>query len=316
MNAAALLTHRLVLVTGKGGVGKSTLSAALALAAVKLGKRTLLCELAARPVLPTMLEGLPLAHEPSRPLPDRYPLLWAAHLDAHRALQEYLKETLRLWPLVKLATENKILSRFFEAAPGVDDLSLLAALQRFESARDASGKPTYDFIVADLPASGHALSMLGVPRGALGMMRVGALAERARAIDALLHDRARTAVCVVTLPEELPVNESVQLTERLANQLALETAHVVVNGVMSEVLDDADRALIAAKPLPFEDSAARLVQAAETQSGKKQLQDARIDDLRRRVAVPITELKLLPQRGKDIVERLSEAILALGGAKV
>ncbi len=302
--AATLAGKRLVLVTGKGGVGKSTCSAAIAVAAARDGKRVLLVELGARPVAGELLDGVAPDHVP-QVIARRFPNLWACRLDETRALQEYLLETLRMKSLVKLATENRVLARLWQAAPSVDEMAVLNALWRFEAERDTHGQPRFELIVVDMPSSGHALSMLGVPRGALAMIRGSTLAARARDIDALLHDTARTAICIVTLPEELPVNEAVQLAERLQQNLELSSTHVLINGVTADVFDDGERSTI--ERLAEEDSSAkRLFQAASRRVSMVALQRKRIRELKARLTARFHQIAWTRARGAGLVDSIAD----------
>ncbi len=305
--AEVLAGKRLVLVTGKGGVGKSTCAAALAVAAARSGKRVLLVELGARPVAGDLLEGVPPDHDPAIIAAARFPSLWACRLDERRALQEYLIETLKLKGLVKLATENRVLARLWQAAPSVDEMSILNALWRFESERDAAGRPRFDLIVVDMPSTGHALSMLGVPRGALAMIRGSTLATRAREIDAMLHDTSRTAICIVTLPEELPVNEAVQLADRLQRDLELSSTHVLINGVAPDVFDAGERATI--ERLAQEDSAARrLFVAARRRVSMVSQQARRIRELKERLEARFHHIAWTRARGVGLVDSIADAL--------
>lgn len=305
--ASTLAGKRLVLVTGKGGVGKSTCAAALAVAAGREGKRVLLVELGARPVAGDLLDGVPPEHDPAIIAAARFPSLWACRLDERRALQEYLLETLRLKSLVKLATENRVLARLWQAAPSVDEMSVLNALWRFEGDRDSTGRPRFDLIVVDMPSSGHAMSMLGVPRGALAMIRGSTLANRAHDIDALLHDTSRTAICIVTLPEELPVNEAVQLADRLQRELALSSTHVLINGVAADVFDAGERAIIGR--LAAEDSTARrLFQAASRRVSMVALQSKRIGELKERLQARFHHIAWTRARGAGLVDSIADAL--------
>ncbi|MEO1172391.1 MAG: ArsA family ATPase, partial [Myxococcota bacterium] len=281
--APDLLERRLVLVTGKGGVGKSSVSAALAVAAEKRGKRVLLVELGARPVMGELLGGTTPKHKPAAIASERHPQLFVCHLDPRRALQEYLVEAIKVRSLARLATENRVLARLWQAAPSVDEMSILTALERHEKSRDDNG-PLYDLIIVDMPATGHAKTMLAVPSGALAMIRVGSMADRARQVDILLRDSEKTAVVIVTLPEELPINESVELAHALEEELDLDTAAVVVNAVLPRIYDEHERTLIAQLAESLEDSAGRkLLEAATHTSARQEAEAARIEKLHDRL---------------------------------
>ncbi len=305
--AGQLATKRLVLVTGKGGVGKSTCAAAIAVAAARERKNVLYVELGARAISGELLGGAQPTHDPALIAADRLPTLWTCHLNERRALQEYLLETLRLKSLVKLATENRVLARLWQAAPSVDEMSVLNALFRFERETNAKGQPKYDVVIVDMPSSGHAFSMLGVPSGAIAMIRGSALAVRAHEIDVLLHDAARTAVCIVTLPEELPVNESVQFAERLQNELGISSTHVLINAVAPDVFDAAEHASLA-ELSPREGPESRLVDAVRRRISLVALQARRIRDLRARLQARFVEVAWTHARGRGLVDMVADAL--------
>jgi anion-transporting ArsA/GET3 family ATPase len=315
MTIATLLERRMVLVTGKGGVGKSTCALALALAGARRGKRVLLVELSARAVSSDFLGARPPGHEPARPVPDRIPGLWTAHLDSQTSLQEYLIEHLKIPRLVRIATENRMLARLWQAAPSVNETALLNTLFHLERRRLPSGKPTFDLIVVDMPATGHALTMLGTPRGHIKMVRVGSLAERARAIDLLLHDRSRVATCIVTLPEELPVNETIELARDMRAKLDLEPSHVLINGVISDPLDDEERELFDRISNAVTAGPGRtLVDVAARDTDRRRIQALRIAELKRRLHAEFVEISLFARRGKGLVDAVAETLLAPASA--
>ncbi|MBC7792338.1 MAG: ArsA family ATPase [Clostridia bacterium] len=301
--AKALASKRLVLVTGKGGVGKSTCAAAIAVAAARDHSNVLLIELGARSVMGDLLGGAAPAHEPSLVAAARLPTLWVAHLEAQRALQEYLLETLKLKSLVRLATENRVLARLWQAAPGVDEMALLSAIYRFTEETNSRGTKRFDVVIVDMPSTGHALSMLGVPRGVLGMIRGSALATRARAIDTMLHDVESTGVCIVTLPEELPVNESVQLAERLENELGMKSSFVVVNAVTPVLFDAAECATI--NELPTDN---RLFATAARRIATVAREAKRIADLRARLVARFVEVRWSDIRQAGLVDAVADTL--------
>jgi len=289
-------------------VGKSTCAAGLALAFARRGERILLVELGARSVVGELMGAGKVTHRPTTPLLAA-PTLSAAHLDAHECLKEYLTEQLKISRLVSLATDNRLLARLWQAAPSVNEMSLLNAIFEHERARDGAGRKQFDRIVVDMPATGHALSTLGVPRGAMGMIRVGSLAERARELDRLLHDRTRTAVCIVTLAEELPVNESIDLAARLESEHGIPVAQVIINRVLPELLDVAEQQLLARLSGTDAVGAGQaLIDAVLPDQARRRLQTDRIAILESRITAAFIEVPELARQGLARVEAVAERL--------
>lgn len=304
-----LLSRRLVMFTGKGGVGKSSCALAFAAGAARLGNRVLLAELTARSASSAILEAPPATHEPQRPRPQMYPTLWTARLDPVASLQEYLKDQLRSERLVRLATETKALARLWDAAPSVTEFSWLNTLYHHEKAEREAGGKVWDLVVVDLPATGHAVTLLGVPHGTLGMITVGSLASRARQIETLLQDGMRTALCVVTLPEELGINETKELVVELRERNALRVEHVVVNGLLPALGDVTDLQLDA-RGLSTDEQRAMLVWRERRQ--RRLQQQRRLDELRQFLAeqqLPCSLLEHVVERGLVRVNRMAAALM-------
>lgn len=222
-----LLSRRLVLVTGKGGTGKTTLAAALAQAAVAQGKRVLVAELGRDAALPRLLERTP------RPLgyPERQiaPGLFAIHIDPFEALAEYIGLEIGLPGLVRRVLANRGFRQLMEAAPGWRDLIALGKVWHLEQMREA-GAPRFDLLVVDAPATGHGVTFLDVPRVVMSAVRAGPLRHHTEQVEALLLDPRRTLVLPVALAEELPTRETISLVERV-RQLGLPIDRLVVNGL-------------------------------------------------------------------------------------
>lgn len=220
---------RVLVVAGKGGVGKTTVSAVLARAAAKTGLRVLVVDLEGKPALAEMLKG-------AGPLPyDTVELdpgdgtgagrITGRTLDPSQALSEYLDDRGLRRVSKRLATSG-IIDVVSTAAPGIDDILVLAKLKQLErSATDV------DLIVVDGPAAGHAITFLRSARGLGEVVRSGPIATQAADVLELLGDPARCQVMLVTLPETTPVNELVETAYTLEDEVGIHLAPVVVNGV-------------------------------------------------------------------------------------
>ncbi|MBL9017185.1 MAG: ArsA family ATPase [Myxococcales bacterium] len=221
----ALFDKRLILVLGKGGVGRSTVAAAIAGQCAARGKRTLLYETNANDRFGNYFDKPPVGPEPVQ-LADK---LWAVNATPASALEEYGLMILRFKSVYEMVFENRVTKAFLRAIPGLDDYALLGKAW-FHTTEEKRGKPVWDTVVFDMPASGHSVSMLKVPWVIVDTVPEGPLTRDARTVKALLTDKARTAAVIVTLAEEMPVNEAIELEAKLIG-LGIVPQQLVVNQV-------------------------------------------------------------------------------------
>src|SRR6266849_2750312 len=208
---AGLLDRRLVVVTGKGGTGKSTLSAALALASARRGKKTLICEVVAKERVADFFGRPPSGTQIRELLPN----LYSVHVRPREAMREYALMTLKYETLYKIAFENAAARYFLSAAPSLAEIVMLGKVWWHATQEMERGKPRWDLVVLDAPATGHGLAFLSVPAVFLRLVQEGPLARDMRGMQSLLADPARCAISIVTLPEEMPANEAIELDRAL-----------------------------------------------------------------------------------------------------
>ena len=200
-----LLSRRLVILSGKGGTGKSVVGTALALAACARGKRVLLVEIDA-PLEASRYLGV--ARVGTKEAEVR-PGLFAVNLDPAGVMDEYVRRVVRVDMLARRVLDSPVYRRFFAAAPGLPELMVLGKIMVLEEARASrfSSRPRYDLIVVDAPATGHGLAFLKVPLAASRAVPAGPIGSNARRILALLQDADRTALVILAVPEEMAVVE-------------------------------------------------------------------------------------------------------------
>lgn len=227
--AVALLDRRLLFVTGKGGVGKTTTAAALALLGAREGRRTLVCEMDAKDDLAGAYEAGPLAFAPR----ELQPRLFAMAMDTEASLKEYLAVQLKLSRLVRLGALARTFDFLANAAPGVKEV-LSVGKMAWEVREDH-----YDLVVVDAAASGHILGQLRAPQAINELMSVGLVREQTGWMIDLLSDPAVTGVVVVASPEEMPVTEALELVDDLVGT-GVDLAAVVVNRVLPELFGRAE----------------------------------------------------------------------------
>jgi anion-transporting ArsA/GET3 family ATPase len=243
----ALFAHSLVVVTGKGGVGKSTVAAALGIAAHRRSLRTIVVEVAAREDVARAL-GMPDATgvRPERAIRDRVEHI---SLDPQRAMEDYLRQQLPVGALAALLSRSRIFTALTAATPGMRELLTIGKVWELaERERGAHGGRPYDLVVLDAPATGHGLAMLQAPRTFASVARVGPVARQGRAIAGFLADPRRTAVLAVSSAEEMAVSETLELRSQLQQQLGLDLALVVVNAVVQHRFSEREERTLRGAP--------------------------------------------------------------------
>lgn len=324
-----LLQRRLVVVTGKGGVGKSTVAAALGLAAARAGRRVVVAEVGRRGDVRDTLDPPedPLRDGPSPSAGDdgerfverELPVAGGAgslhhvSVSPEAALREYLRDQLPIAAIADLLGSGKVFTGLTAATPGLRELLALGKVWELaQPERRTPGARPYDLCILDAPASGHAVTMLGAPRQFATTARVGPVARQGEIIAATLRDAATTAVVVVATPEELPVGEALELEDALVDRVGLHVAVGVVNAVLPDRFSAAERDALRAGAA--HDPAIAVAHAHARRAHDQQRQLAR---LRRGLRAPVLTLPATTGRrlGPDDVAVLADR-LAHGLARV
>jgi anion-transporting ArsA/GET3 family ATPase len=234
-----LLDRRLLFVTGKGGVGKTAIAAALASLGAESGKRTLLCEMEPRGDLSAAFECGDTTYEPKQVLPG----LFVMTMNTEAALREYLRLTLHIPVAGRLTPLAEAFDFVASAAPGVREILTIGKL--FYEVYGGE----YDLVVVDAAATGHIVGHLATPVALGELVKRGLVAEQARSMAAVLDDPTVTGIVVVTTPEEMPVAEAIELVGRLGAETGTHVAAIVANRVLPELFarseEDAFASLLA-----------------------------------------------------------------------
>jgi len=221
-----LFEKRLLVLSGKGGVGKSITGAALALAASERGKRTLLVEVDAAREAARYLE----AADSGGAVSEARSNLFTVNLRPQTVMDEYVRHVVRVDMLSRRILDNPIYKRFFAAAPGLKELMVLGKIMVLEEETQGWARtPRFDLVILDAPATGHGLSFLKVPMAATEAVPIGPIGANARRILTLLRDPRRTALVVVAIPEEMAVVEAAWFHRLATQEIGIACAATVLN---------------------------------------------------------------------------------------
>ena len=297
----ALWERRALLVSGKGGVGKTTVTAALARAAVASGRPVLLAEveITSEPQEgPSPLATLVGARAPGPQVTELSPNLSFVRLSAVEGQRLFLQDVLPLRMMADAAMRTRALRRFLEAAPALREMGVLYQMLHLLRLQRPDGAPLHPLCVVDLPATGHALALAALPDTLLSVMPGGPIGRATREGLALLRDPALTGALLVTLPEPLPVSETLELAGALARH-RIPLAAGVLNRMPADPFSPDGRAALA-----------RLLEAHGPHQGQRAL--GRLDRARAAQArlaaglsAPLFTLPELPDTGRELVARLA-----------
>jgi anion-transporting ArsA/GET3 family ATPase len=293
---SGLLDRRLLLVTGKGGVGKSTVAAALALRLAAAGLRTLLCEVNADRRLGRML-GHPEVGPEVTPVE---PNLSMVDLEPDASMREYVLSKIPSERVYRAVFENRLVRYFLRFIPALAETVMLGKVMwHLRQWPDAPGG--FDRIVLDLPATGHALTLLGVPQSLVSALPSGPMSTEADWMLELLTDPAITSAVLVSLPEELPVNETLELAQALRSRLKIRIGAVVLNQSVQSRFVPGDLAALSGRP-----GLTALAQAYEEDARRTEGSVERL----RAIDAPLVQLPRLasPALGRAELEALGDVL--------
>ena len=290
----SLRDARVVVVMGKGGVGKTTLTAALALNRAREGKRVLVAEVGGGSRFSALF-----GHEGSYTPTQVADGVHAITLTPQEAIEDYIVLRLKLRSLYHLVFGNRVMRPFLAAVPGLHDLIQLGKIFSEEASTHPDGSFVWDQILLDAPATGHGITMLHAPRSMMELTGSGPFHDNARLVHDLFADPARTRIVVAALPEELVINETLELAdglEELADQLAL----CVLNEVQpaGESLHAIERVMPHLEGRGLEEALA-LAWAEAARSDMQKLSHTRLVE---GLGCPVVELPLLEKRDLGLSE--------------
>ena len=229
-----LLDKRLIFVTGKGGVGKSTVAAVLGVLGARHGLRTMVAELSSQQRVQRVFNRYGQRFEEIQLAPG----LFTISIDPEHAMNEYLE--VKVGPLGHALASSRLFQTFAMATPGMRELLTIGKVWELaQFHRRTEGAAPYDLVIVDAPATGHGMGLLRTPRTFAEIARVGPIAHQGRSIAETIADREFTGVVVVATPEEMPVNETLTLSEALdREEVALDL--IVLNALYPVRFDQAE----------------------------------------------------------------------------
>ena len=303
MQPSNVLDARVLFVTGKGGVGKSTVSAALAAAGARSGRRTCLVEVEGRQTMSRLFDTQPWDFTERQFRPG----LWGMSVDPHESFAEYMEMFYGAKRLSKIVVGSSAVDFATTAAPGIKDVLLIGKVKEIEQRRDADGRFHYDLVVVDSPPTGRIVNFLRAPDATTEMVNVGPIRSQAQSLVDMLLDPRRTHLQLVTLLEEMPVEETIESAGALAS-LGVTLGPVIVNRVLPPRFDArAEKAV--AEGLPDEVLTRGLGQAG-VRGDDADLAAAR-EDLRRMGAVHRARLELQDRMRERLEKEITDPTVEL-----
>jgi anion-transporting ArsA/GET3 family ATPase len=297
----------LVIVTGKGGVGKTTVSVALGMRAAAEGKRTIVCEVAAQENASRMFEHTSVGfHEVE--LEEN---LWVISIDPDESMREYVLLQLKVRAMRDMLFRSRIFNYLTAATPGLKELVTIGKIWELARLdRKAKSGRKYDTVIVDAPATGHGVGFLQTPRTFANIARVGPIHSQAQTLDNFITNHETTGVAIVALPEEMPVNESAALEHDLVAEVGVAVDRVYMNGLYPERFSKDEAEKLAALAAAEEDGTRAAARAALSEFGRARSQRAQLARLRRRVQAPVKTLPFLfePDLGPEAARRLSRRL--------
>jgi len=302
-----LLDKRVVFVTGKGGVGKTTVSVALGLKAAAEGKRVIVCEVASQENASRIFDHAEVGfHEV-----EMEENLWSISIDPDESMREYVLLQLKVRAMRDMLFRSKIFTYLAAATPGLKELVTIGKIWELAQLdRKVKSGRKYDLVIVDAPATGHGIGFLQTPRTFAAIARVGPIHSQAKQLDRLITDHEHTGTAIVALPEEMPVNETAALEHDLRTEVGVAVDRVYMNALYPERFSKEEAAKLEQLAAAEDGTLAAAAGAAVSEHGRARSQRAQLARLRRRVETPVKTLPFLfePEIGVEGARELSKRL--------
>jgi anion-transporting ArsA/GET3 family ATPase len=289
-----------VIVTGKGGVGKTTVAVALGLRAASEGKRTIVCEVASQENASRMFAHTAVGfHEV-----EMEENLWSISIDPDESMREYVLLQLKVRAMRDMLFRSRIFNYLAAATPGLKELVTIGKIWELAQLdRKVKKGRKYDLVIVDAPATGHGVGFLQTPRTFASIARVGPIHSQAQQLDRFITDQKHTGAAIVALPEEMPVNESMALERDLRDEVGVAVDRVYLNGLYPERFKKAEAAKLAqlAESENGTNGATKAAaRAALSEFNRAKSQRSQLNRLRRGVEAPVKTLPFLFEPELDV----------------
>jgi anion-transporting ArsA/GET3 family ATPase len=302
-----MLEKRLIFVTGKGGVGKSTIAASLGLAAAARGKRTILCEIGSQEQISGLFNRARVGFHEVQLEED----LWTISIDPDESMREYVLLQLKVRAMRDLLFRSRVFTYLAAATPGLKELVTIGKIWELAQLdRKVKKGRKYDLVIVDAPATGHGIGFLQTPRTFANIARVGPIHAQAEALNRFITDRALTGAAIVSLPEEMPVNESGLLERELTGEVGVAVDRVYMNALYPDRFSDADAERLAAAGESNGGGVAAAVRAALREHRRAAAHREQLERLEQTVEAPISTLPFIfePELGEAGVRALAAEV--------
>lgn len=310
MTVSTLYDRRLLFFTGKGGVGKTTVASAFAYSCAQRGERTLLIEINTKDKVSLMFGS----EEVGTQITEVEENLFAVNCTPAAAMEEYALMMLKVRIVYKAVFENRVFQSFLAAIPGLNELVMLGKAY-FHAVEKQDGRYVWDKVIVDAPATGHGLFFLQIPQVITSILTSGHMYDEAVAIQRVLTDGDFTALNIVTLPEEMPVNETRMLYDAARTKLGIPLGFVIANGIYPPLFEERELELLGE---PADDHERAMLDAAKFRVARTQLQRRYLGELYEATPLPVVEFPFVFAEKIDFIaiktmaQSLQEQILARG----
>ena len=299
-----MFEKRLLFVTGKGGVGKSTVAASLGLAAAARGKRTIVCEIGSQEHTSRLFHrGQVGFHEVQ--LEDN---LWTISIDPDESMREYVLLQLKVRAMRDLLFRSRVFTYLTAATPGLKELVTIGKIWELSQLdRKVKKGRKYDLVIVDAPATGHGIGFLQTPRTFANIARVGPIHAQAQELDRFITDHASTGAAIVSLPEEMPVNETAALEAELREEIGVSVDRVYMNALYPERFSDDEAERLESARTEAGGGLREALRAAVSEHRRADSQRQQLRRLRERVSTPVKTLPFIfrPELGVEDARELA-----------